>query len=522
MKKIILGLFITIMLFGCATAPVTQDANLLSKTQGYVFAYFPKTGAGNQLTIARIGTKETYTLLPRNESKAWGRWLPAGEYKLSQWGSTPWGEYKTFTVKVGQVTDLGSLIPMSLGGYQYVILPIRLKETDNAIQAPLREFSAQLTTQEPIRWEPQTVPQMLKEVAQPTGLGLIVDLMMDYQRKVTKPSLNKQLLTIKTPQEFFTIAKSGSAPATDETPIDEKGNLYFGADFGQVRVRNPQGVWSSLDTASLYPVTAVEVCGTNLVAGYANGVIKMSADNGATWKQVRDFGSAESVLDIDCLKDRNIVITGQYAETQWAFKPLKNVRLYGGTQKGLTDLTQIYNHDIPASQQGGILQIRGQQIQEQYIFIVPVSLFSLDLKTNQVTDISKEKKVNGFHTTPNSSIITAWLAAGAFSDTYLSTNAGQSWKEIDSPSLMINDIIFDSETKGVATRISPGMFTVTPEFYNYDAAKNKWIKDYDGLTSCSVLLHNEKNKVQFCVAPGGNIFSYDKATKKWQAEFIVD
>jgi hypothetical protein len=59
-------------------------------------------------------------------------------------------------------------------------------------------------------------------------------------------------------------------------------------------------------------------------------------------------------------------------------------------------------------------------------------------------------------------IVTAWLAAGAFSDTYLSTTSGQSWKEIDSPSLVINDIIFDSEKSGIATRISPGMFTVTP------------------------------------------------------------
>lgn len=520
MKKIFVSLVIAFFLAGCATAPVTQDANLLSKTQGYVFANFPKTGAGSQLTVTRVGSKESFTLLPRAEANGWGRWLVPGEYKITQWGATKWTDYQSFTVKAGQVTDLGSLIPMSLGGYQYVILPIRLKETEAAIQAPLREYSAQLTTAEPIRWEPQTVPPVLKEVAQPTGLGLIVDLMMDYQRKVTKPSLNKQLLSVKTSQEFFTIAKSGSAPATDETPIDAKGNLYFGADFGQVRVRSPQGVWSSFDTASLYPVTAVEVCGENLVAGYANGVIKMSTDKGATWKQVKDFGSAEAVLDIDCLKDRNIVITGQYAETQWAFKPLKNVRLYGG--KAFADLAQLSNHDIPAAQQGGILQIRGEQIQDQYIFIVPVSLFSLDLKTNQVTNISKEKKVNGFHTTPNTSIITAWLAAGAFSDTYVSSNGGQSWKEIESPSLMINDIIFDSETKGVATRINPGMFTVTPEFYNYDSAKNKWVKDYDGLTSCSVLLHNEKNKVQFCVAPGGNIFGYDAATKKWQAEFIVD
>ncbi|GGY84505.1 hypothetical protein GCM10011613_31810 [Cellvibrio zantedeschiae] len=522
MKKIALGLFITLMLLGCATAPVTQDANLLAKTQGYVFAYFPKTGAGNQLTVARVGTKETYTLLSRSEANGWGRWLPPGEYKISQWGTTPWGEYQTFTVKVGQVTDLGSLIPMSLGGYQYVILPVKLKETETAVQAPLREFSAQLATSEPISWAPQTVPPILKEVAPSTGLGLIVDIMNEYQRKVVKPSLNKQLLATKNPQDFFKIAKSGSAPSTDETPIDAKGNLYFGADFGQVRVRSSSGVWSSLDTASLYPVTAVEVCGNNLVAGYANGILKMSRDGGATWVQVKDFGSAESVLDIDCLKERNIVITGQYAESPWAFKPLKNVRLYSGTQAGLNDLTQLYNHDIPASQQGGILQIRGEQLQDKYVFIVPVSLFSLDLKTNQITDISKEKKVNGFHVTPNSQIITAWLAAGAFSDTYISTNAGQSWKEIDSPSLQINDIIFDSETKGIATRISPGMFTATPEFNNYDAVKNKWVKDYDGLTSCNVLLHNEKNKVQFCVAPGGNIFSYDKANKKWQAEFIVD
>ncbi len=522
MKNKILNILMIIALFGCATAPVKQDANVLAKSQGYVFANFPKSGSGDQLAVTRVGSKEAYALLPRAEANGWGRWLPPGEYKFSKWGTTAWGDYQTFTVIAGQVTDLGSFIPMSLGGYEYVVLPIRLKETEAAIQAPLQEFSTFLSIPKPITWTAQQVPPIQKEVAPSTGLGLIVDLMNDYQRKVTKPSINKQLVAVKNPQEFFAIAKSGSAPTTDDTAIDSKGNLYFGADFGQIRVRSASRVWSSLDTASLSPVTAVEVCGSNILAGYSNGIIKTSRDAGITWSQTRTFSAGEAILDIDCLKDRTMVITAQYAESPWAYKPLNNVKLYSSKQTNLEDLSLVYNYDIPNSLQSWLVQVRGEQSQDKYLFNVPVSLMSLDLKTNQVTNLSQDRKINAFHATPNSQIVTAWLASGAFSDTYLSTNLGQSWKEIDSPSLVINDIIFDSETSGTAARISPGMFTATPEFHSFDSVKNKWIKQYDGLTSCNVLLHNEKNKVEICVAPGGNIFGYDKTSKKWQAEFLVD
>jgi hypothetical protein len=106
----------------------------------------------------------------------------------------------------------------------------------------------------------------------------------------------------------------------------------------------------------------------------------MSKDAGATWAQTHAFGSAESILDIDCLSDRAIVITGQYADTPQALKPLKNVKLYSSKQIDLNEPTAIYNYDVPASLQSSILQIRGEQTQDKYLFNVPVSLMSLDLK----------------------------------------------------------------------------------------------------------------------------------------------
>jgi hypothetical protein len=507
------------LLVGCATPPTIQSPAQLAATHGYVYANFPKSGSGNLLTLVSINGKKEYSLLQRSELKGWGSWLPAGEYKIAKWDHYNWGEYEHILVKVGQVTDLGSLVPLQIGGYEFVVLPIRHSELISAIQSPLTEYKNYLTTTEPIVWSPKAVPNSIKATTQSTGLGLIVDLMNEYQQSVNKPSLNKRLKETKDINTFFTIAKEGMAPNTDDVGIDASENLYFGADLGQIRVRSQSGLWSSIDSGSLNQVTSVETTATTIYAGYENGTIRSSKDVGKTWVTLKKFATDESILDIDYVNSRWMIITGKYKFTGFV-NTLSQISVYTSTKPDLSDATSIYSESY-ADPTWGVV-VRGEYSNGFYYFNSWPNLYRIDLSTLDLKKVSPPKSIHTYHTVPNTNIVTAWLAQGIFSKLYLSNNRGESWKELDTPPYVINDILFADEINGRAIRFNPGMFTVTPEVFTYDNKKNSWRKASDGLQGCTQLLHDDKNATRFCVSPGGNIFSENSQTKKWTAEFLVE
>lgn len=519
MKRYAFLVVIFALITGCATAPIVQSPAQLASTHGYVYANFPKTGAGNQLTLVPINGKTEYSLFKRDESKAWGRWLPAGEYKIATWQTYKWGEYEHIIVKAGQITDLGSLIPLQIGGYEFVVLPIRHAEFKSAIQSPLAEYKTYLTASEPIIWAPKAVPKPIKQVGQTTGLGLIVDLMNEYQRSVNKPSLNKRLKEAPDTNTFFAIAKEGMSPNTDDVMADANGNLYYGADFGQIRVRNKSGIWSSIDTGSLSAVTAVEVTPTAIFAGFDNGAIRSSKDAGKTWVAVKNFAADESIIDMDYVNNRWMFIVGKYNFTGY-MNQLNQITVYTSTKADLTDMRSVFSESYKDPIWGVV--VRGEYANGFYYFNGWPDLHRIDLATMELKKVTPPKALHTYHVVPNTNILAAWLAQGAFSKLFISNNRGESWKELDTPPYAISDILFADETTARAIRFNPGMFTVTPEIYTYDSHKDTWKKASDGLQGCTQLLHDDKNATRFCVSPGGNIFGENLQTHKWVAEFLVD
>jgi len=103
---------------------------------------------------------------------------------------------------------------------------------------------------------------------------------MMYDRKVNKPPISKQLREARTLETLTPLAKLAVAPQTEEAGIDEAQNLYYGAEFGQIRVRNVDGAWGSIDTGTLDEITAVGAKSTRLVAGTLRGALFASADSG--------------------------------------------------------------------------------------------------------------------------------------------------------------------------------------------------------------------------------------------------
>lgn len=516
MKVIFSYTIFIFILAGCATAPV-QNAEQLSKTHGYVFADFPKSGSSGTLIVEAIGTKKTYTFAQRKGSTSGGVWVPAGEYKISSFWGYEWGEYDHIVVEAGRITDLGSLIPIELGGYDFVILPVRSKGAEFAIQAPIAEFKDYLSTSSPILWSPKLVPRAMKHETSMSGFGLIFDLMVSYQRSVNKPSINKQLAVTKDIDKFFEIAKGGMPPNTDQTAADNEGNLYFGAALGQIRTRSKDGVWASLDTGSLSAVTAVWIGENNFFAGFEDGTIKVSKNKGITWNVLTHLNRGQEILDIDFIKGKLVVVTCTSERRQFV-KFLMGVSVYISQNETLSDLKSVFTKE----DRGWYGEVRGESNGGYYFFNFSGDLFKLNLEGYAVDRVAVPKQISSFHLASDNKTIAAWLPSGAFSNAFLSSNLGDTWREIDTPPMVINDIVFQNEDVGVALRLNPGMFTSTPEYYAYDKVKNKWTKTADGLAGCVKMLHDEKNLTKFCVSPGGNIFGFDDVSRKWKAEFIVD
>lgn len=525
MKKIIV-LLVTMALSACVTTPTApkQSAELLAPTHGYVYANFPKGANGNAMVISPINnTKKTYSLVYRDEknAQAYGLWLPEGEYKITKWGTVAWGEYPSFSVKAGQITNLGSFVVLEVGGYEFVVLPLHHEETATHINTAQQEFNKLLKSPDIIQWTPNITPTPIKNPVPPSGLGLVVDLMNSYQLKVNKPSINKQLNETKDINAFFAIAKSTMPPQTHEYAIDKNQTLYYGADFGQVRTRSSTGEWSSIDTNTLAAVSAVEVFQNVIVTGYQNGSIRMSDDNGKTWKKMHDFATDEAVKDIDRVGSEWFVITYTSQNTyRGDAVNLTRQKVYRSTNGDLKNLTLL--KEFSKNESFYTPQPHAEIAGDFYFMPFYSDLYRLNTKTQEWKLITPGKAIHDLHIDEKSNLLTSWLAAGAFSKLHISTDNGDTWKELEAPSYIIDNVYFTSPTEGKATRLAMGMFNSTLEDHVYESKKDDWKKTGEGPAGCLSLLQDETKLKQFCVMPGGNILSKKNAENKWAAEFVVN
>lgn len=523
MKKII-ALLLTLTLSACVTTPPVpkQSAATLAATHGYVYTNFPKGEDGSMMVISPTQTKGQYSLIARDDKNthAYGYWLPAGEYKMSKWGTLDWGNYPSFQVKAGQITNLGSFIPLGIGGYEFVILPIKHKESSSLVNAALTEFKPYLASSEIISWDPKVPPTPIKyQPTQTSGLGMVVDLMNAYHAKVNKPSINKQLRETKNIDTFFSIAKSSTPPINTEPAIDKNSTLYYGADFGQIRTRTKNGEWSALDTNTLTEVTSIEIFQNTIVAGHEDGVIQISTDNGKIWKKIHALASDEIIKDIDRVGDEWFVVTKTDKKiVNNEVVNLNKQKIYRSNNGELNNLTLLkeFSHDYgwPGSY--------GESDSKFYYVPMYTDLYRFNIKTQEWKLITPGKAIHTFHLTDGTNIITSWLAGGAFSKLHLSTDNGDNWKELDTPPYTIDNIYFTSPTEGKATRLGMGMFQSTLEEYAYNSTNNNWTKTREGPAGCAYFLQDETKQTRFCVMPGGNIFSNKTTDNKWAAEFIVD
>jgi hypothetical protein len=525
-KRFLIIAYVSIIV-GCATQPpVVQSGAELHSTHGFVHVVLPNATPADTIfvTLRSLDNGTEYAMSKRDDASAnLGLWIPAGKYEVAEMVGRDKGSFLPIEVRAGRLTDLGGLAWFAVGGYERVLLPFRHPEFEERTKSAITQNLPYLYSADPIEWNPQAPPKAQEIPAPSMGLGVIVDLIAAHNRSVNTPSLNKRLKDATTVSQFFAVAKTATPPLKNEPAIDMGGNLYYGAELGQVRVRRPDGHWDALDTGTLQPISSVASNGNNrLIAGSRDGVIRVSDDKGATWHRTAQLGPDEAILDIDQAGTRWLVTTGHLANPRAAYPSVDQIKVYTTPGAELSDLVQankvVLSESLEPYRQDAI---RGQVVGNYYFLNTVFALWRFDLASNEWKNVSPGHTVTRFRIAPNTRVITAFKNQGIFSKLSVSDDNGESWHAYATPPIVVDDIHFDTIDKAEATRWNPGMWSVTLESLKYDPLRKDWIKigaAPEG--ACAKTLRNGDNHSLFCVSSGGSIFRFDSGTLT--AEFAVN
>lgn len=530
MQKIIL-LFVSILFSAeCFSAPAT-DPVTLSATHGYVYVQMPRglhtISKSPFLTLLDVKTGTEHPLRMRPVSsgvKALGAWLPQGEYKLGKWVGTSLGDYPVVSVQAGHMTDLGQLVAVAYGGYDIVVLPLRTAESAEGRASVFDELGAALSATKVIEWTSPNLPKSIEPIGRLHSAGsnmhgLLIHLLDHYERNKARPALIKQVRSAESIAQLLQFSKSAMLPRTEEPAIDGQGNLYYGAELGQIRMRKPGGEWSTLDTGSLRTVTAVEAHETTLVAGFDNGKIRISKDGGLTWSLAASLERDEAVVDIDRSGARWIVTARSLNEPneQGAGSTLKQVNVYASAQGDFSDIARIHSVVAGPADFRNITTVRGEAFADAYYLNVAPNLTRLDTKTMTWTPIPAPSDITVFHVSPSTEILTGYNAKGMFSKLHVSTDRGATWKKLDTPSYVVHDIYFENADEARALRYRMSGMAYEYELVQYKRANDSWSRSNLPPAGCEAILADEKHVFRFCVTPGGSILA--NTNGKWEIEF---
>jgi len=514
-----------------AKEPPQTPAQLVA-THGYVHVGFPK-GGGQVLTVAPVGKGRQQqidtpaTAVPVGNAQAFGKWLPAGRYKVVQWGPLHWNAGPEFEVQAGRVTDLGDLAAFDVGGYATVLLPLQHAEHAGGLQAATQGFASLLKDPSPVAGGITQVQAPINTNQGSTGLGLIADLLLAYDRKVNKPSTREALKNARDPAEFLRLARAVTVPLQDEPARLADGTLLFPADLGQLRKRTPDGQWSSVGIDTLRQILAVEADDGRLLAGSDDGRVRESRDAGATWAEVKAFARDEAVIDIDHDGTRWVVTTTQTFDDPTAPRssgllamakgaPSVRLRVYTGTGGDLGDLAVSKTFVISPKDQIGWLGARGQLVGGQYYVLVGNSLQRLDLAGGTWTTITPGERVSSHRVDVASGVITALWSQGAFSKVHVSTDQGTTWAAIGRPPYIIFDVQMDGLDKGWASRLNMNAFSSNWETYTYVPAARDWVRSGEAPFQCR-LMRVSPDDPTFCITPDASVLAMRDG--KWEVEF---
>jgi hypothetical protein len=522
-------------------ADVPKTAAELSVDHGYVRVSMPQWELAGDFSLRARDKKRKDFIPPLKErigTRSYGGWIPAGDYDVLDSVAVDGSKYLAVTVKPGEITDLGVLLRVPLGGYEYMLVPMRDSESEEEGKTLLATLASVVKSPNVNYWNPTELPRAARFSDASSGLDLIADLIQAYDRKVNKPPLAKQLRGAKSVGELMTLAKSAMPPRVEESAIDASSNLYYGADLGQMRVRHPDGTWGSLDTGVLTEISAVEVSGQQIIAGTLRGQLLSSTDGGQSWRVARALDAHEAILDIDRAGSRWLVLAAPFVDTPaptgyvasvpgtprvWTLKD--SLHVYSGTLDDFTDLALL--KDIPmapswyAHWRGASESSVGHVVGGAYLLNTAAGLQKLDVATLAWSMAAKpDHRVDSFRISRDGKLLTAKRLQGAFSKVSVSEDMGGTWKPYSRPPYVVYDVVLDTPDSGIATRWNTNAFGVQLEVYAYDAKVKDWRKSYDAPQGCVQMLRDEHFDQRFCLTNGGSILS--RRDNEWVVEFALE
>jgi hypothetical protein len=507
-----LSLVLPAMAGAADVAPGTAGA-------GIAFVSFPsRDELIRSLTVTGPHGK-TFDLkvLAGNHDPLAGAWLPEADYTLKAWDDRKVFDSPSFHVKAGAATDLGALVPLEVGNYQGAVAHTQGPAAEADAKASLSALHAPdgMAVE---AWAPGDAPLKLEASKGPSGpfMGvtgtMVVDAMMAIDRHKNARPMSERLGKAASSSTLLEAAKESALPVMLRPVQDEAGKLYFGAELGQVRVRDTDGTWSTLDTGSLHNVTSLMVTSDLLVAGMGNGTVRVSHDHGKQW---------EEAAYLDCGGGRivDIEFSGSYwAATaingyEWlteAYPPMfwhTRICAFASDDADLTHLVVRKSEMVDRLKSVGA----GSQLTKNaYFTMFAPDLMKLDLGTMTWTKVNTPANPTGFVLDEATGTAAIVHSQGMFSSMYLSTDAGTNWTKIDRPDYAIINISFPSPTEGYAVRAKARTFTIQQITYSYSAAANRWSQMKVLPDECMASLMDGKGKPVFCLTRGGSILNVEK------------
>lgn len=156
MKFLGVSYFVSMFLFsGCAITSNVQDPVSLHTTHGYVFVDFPNGGLASTMRLTSKSEGSEHKLVKRmaeDNSLTFGAWLPEDTYTITEYWDQEVDGLPPVTVTAGRITNMGDLVPMDVGGYEFVLAPYHQNTTRDKLSLVRAEFRGYLADDEAILW----------------------------------------------------------------------------------------------------------------------------------------------------------------------------------------------------------------------------------------------------------------------------------------------------------------------------------------------------------------------------------
>lgn len=512
-----------LMLAGCASAPPAQAPEQLRATHGFVRITVPQLDQLPGLQLKQEGSGESFALTRQDDvgSRSYGRWIPAGLYRIEDMKQADGQPYPPMRVEAGRVLDLGALTLLQLGNYEVLDLVMPHPEAEQDLQATLRQLAPHLAVAEPARWSQSVVPAARRPRSPDVlGGGLVPALIVLAIEEANRPPLKERLKRAATPAQAYAIAAATMPPLTDDPGIGDNGERYYGADLGQVRVRRADGSWDHLDTGSLQAITSVAFADGRLVAGTVQGDLRLSDDGGKTWTLSPSRFPGQAVADIDRVGNHWFVLTTTETRDGNFFPFMQRWRLSALDGDRLDNARTLLEQPM----KNPTLVISGNRVRgvapndgsAYYVngFDTVLKVDPATLAVNRLT--VPIDAVGRLNVGQDQRTLSAYVSGGLFSKLFLSTDGGATWKARPAPPYPGVDVVVDAQGTVRATRWDVGAFKSRLELHQLAAGSEQWKPGPKVPEDCLRMLTDGKGAASTCVMNSGQLLTYRQ--DKWVTE----